>query len=82
MEYTFDYKETLVRRVKIEAKSFSEAVEILKNKIDNEDIVLDSSDFVGGEIRMPLEENSWPQLQVYGESVVNKEGFELVVDIW
>lgn len=82
MEYTFDYEETLVRRVKIEAKSFLDAVEILKNKIDNEDLVLDSSDFVSAEIRMPLEENYSPQLQVYGESVVDKRGFELVVDFW
>lgn len=82
MKFTFDYEETLTRRVKIDADSFMDAVEILKNKIDNEDIVLDSSDFVGAEIRMPLSENFLPQLERYGESVEVNGDIDLVIDFW
>lgn len=82
MKFYFDYEETLCRRIEISADSLSDAIKKLENEIDNENIVLDSSDFVGGEIRMPIEKNFLPQIQHYGESVENVEGLDIVVDIW
>lgn len=82
MIFTFDYEETLTRRVKIDADSFIDAIEILKKQIDDCEIVLDSNDFVGSEIRMPLKENFIPQLQVCGESVDNEDDFDLLIDFW
>jgi hypothetical protein len=82
MKFTFDYEETLTRRIDIEADSFIKAIEILKDKIDNQDIVLDSSDFVGAEIHMPLSQNFLPQLQHYGKSVEINDDTDLLVDFW
>lgn len=82
MKFTFDYEETLTRRIEIEADSFMDATEILKNKIDNKDIILDSSDFVGAEIRIPLSENFLPQLQCCGESMEIKNDVDLLIDFW
>lgn len=82
MEFVFDYEETLARRVTIEAHSFMDAIDILKNQIDNQELVLDSSDFISAEIKMPLEENYLPQVQIYGEKLKDERGFEIMVDFW
>ena len=82
MKFTFDYQETLTRRVNIDASSFLDAIEILKDKLENEEIVLDSSDFVGAEIHMPLKENFLPQVQVYGKSVETHVDTDLLIDFW
>lgn len=82
MKFYFDYEETLCRRIEISADSLADAIKKLENEIDNENIVLDSSDFLSGEIRMPIEKNFLPQIQRYGESVENVEGLDIVVDIW
>lgn len=82
MKFYFDYEETLCRRIEISANSLADAIKKLENEIDNENIVLDSSDFLSGEIRMPIEKNFLPQIQRYGESVENVEGLDIVVDIW
>lgn len=82
MKFTFDYKEILTRRIDIDASSFLDAIEILKDKIENEEIVLDSSDFVGAEIHMPLKENFLPQLQLYGKSVEPHVDTDLLIDFW
>lgn len=82
MKFTFDYSEQLTRRVSIDAPSFMDAIDILKNKIDNEEIVLDSSDFVGADIKMPLDKNFLPQLQQCGETVEDIEDVDLLIDFW
>ena len=82
MKFTFDYKETLERRVTIEAGAIEEAIAILKNRIDTEEIVLGSEDFAGGEISMPLESNFLPQLQCCGDNVKNPQDFSIVLDYW
>ena len=62
MEFKFDYKETRIRRIAIEADSLLKAIQKIENQINNEEITLNSSDFSGGEISMPLEDNFLPQL--------------------
>lgn len=82
MKFTFDYKETLVRRVTIDAVCLSEAITQIERMIEDEEIVLNSEDFVGGEIRMPLEENFLPQLEYCGESVKDKSDMDILIDFW
>ena len=82
VKFYFDYEETLCRRIEISADSLADAIKKLEDKIDNKDIILDSSDFVGGEIRMPVEKNFLPQIQHYGESVKNVEGLDIIVELW
>lgn len=82
MKFTFDYEETLTRRVVIEANCLSEAIDEIERRINDEEIVLCAEDFAGGTIKMPLEENHLPQLQHYGESMENKQGLDIVIDYW
>ena len=82
MKFTFDYEETLTRRVVIDAENLAEAITEIERRIDDEEIVLGAEDFVGGEIRMPLNENFLPQLQHYGESVKDIQGLDIVIDYW
>lgn len=82
MKFTFDYKETLTRRVIIEADTMADAIQEIERRINAEEIVLDSEDFVGGEITMPLNENFLPQLRDCGEDVEDKDGLDIVVDFW
>lgn len=44
--YTVQVKETLRRLVKVEAKTYEEAIEKVEDMYDREEIVLDASDFV------------------------------------
>ena len=82
MKFIFDYEETLARRVIIEADTMADAIQEIERRIDAEEIVLDSEDFVGGEITMPLNENFLPQLRDCGEDVENKDDLDIVVDCW
>lgn len=82
MKFIFDYKETLARRVIIEADTMADAIQEIERRIDAEEIVLDSEDFAGGEITMPLDENFLPQLRDCGENVKNKHDLDIVVDFW
>lgn len=82
MKFTFNYKEILKRRVIIEADNMADAIQEIERRIDTEEIVLNSEDFVGGEISMPLGENFLPQLREYGEGVKEKEALDIVVDYW
>jgi hypothetical protein len=82
MKFTFNYKETLERRVVIEADTMADAIQEIERRIDAEEIVLNSEDFAGGEITMPLNENYLPRLRNCGEDVENKLDLDLVVDFW
>ena len=82
MKFTFDYTETLSRRVTIEAKSFIDAAKEITRRIDAEEIVLDAEDFIGGEITMPLEENSFPRIQLNGEIMKDNKGIDILIDCW
>jgi len=82
MKFTFDYEETLLRRVVIDAETMADAIQEIERRIDAEEIVLGAEDFAGGELRMPLEENFLPQLRDCGDLVKNKNDLDLVVDFW
>lgn len=82
MKFTFDYEETLTRRIIIDAGNLTEAINEIERRINNEEIVLGAEDFAGGEIRMPLDANFLPQLQHYGESVKDIQGFDILIDCW
>ena len=82
MKFVFDYEETLTRRVIIDADNLANAIKEIERRIDDEEIVLGAEDFAGGEIRMPLEENFLPQLQLCGESVNSTKNLDIVVDFW
>lgn len=82
MKFTFDYEETLTRRVVVEAKCLSEAITEIQRRIDDEEIVLGAEDFAGGTLKMPLECNHLPQLEFFGESMKDKDGLDIVIDYW
>ena len=82
MKFTFDYTETLSRRVTVDAENLAKAITEIERRIDNKEIVLGAEDFIGGEIAMPLAENSLPNLKLYGEDVDKKEGLDIVIDYW
>lgn len=82
MKFTFDYEETLMRRVTIDANSLKDAITEIERRIDDEIIILGAEDFVMGKISMPLEENFLPQLQVCGEDIKDKQDMDIVIDIW
>lgn len=44
--YTVEITETLQKQIKVKANSESEAIDIVQEQYDNEDIVLYSEDFV------------------------------------
>lgn len=82
MKFTFDYEETLTRRIVIDAGNLTEAINEIERRINDEEIVLGAEDFAGGEIRMPLDANFLPQLQHYGESVKDIQGLDILIDCW
>lgn len=82
MKFTFDYEETLSRRIVIDAQHLSDAIAELERRIDQEEIVLNSEDFLSAEVRMPLEKNFLPQLQKFGESVKDTEDLDILIDCW
>ena len=82
MKFTFDYEETLTRRVVIEAGCLNEAIAELQRRINDEEIVLGAEDFAGGTIKMPLECNHLPRVELFGEPVENKDGLDIVIDYW
>lgn len=82
MKFTFDYKETLERRITIEADNLAEAILEVERRIDDEEIVLSAEDFAGGQLSMPLEATCFPRLERYGEVVKNREGLDFIIDFW
>lgn len=50
MEYKFEIEEKLKKTVSIEAESEHEAVEILRKKYRDEEIVLTADDYAGSEV--------------------------------
>lgn len=82
MKFVFDYEETLIRRVSIDADCLSDAIKEIERRIEDEEIILNAEDFASGQISMPLEENFLPQLRCCGDNVKDKYDFDIVVDFW
>lgn len=51
-EYTFAITETLQRRIHIKASSGGEALSEVKRLYNNEEIILDSSDYIGTDFQI------------------------------
>ena len=69
MQFVFDYEETLIRRIIVDADCLSNAIKEVERRIEDEEIILTSEDFASGQISMPLEENYFPQLRHCGNDV-------------
>lgn len=86
MKFTFDYEETLSRRVTIDAKNFQDAMNQLYEMIDNCDLVLSADDFSSGKISIPLGKNLnfVPRLEYLGEEMedTDSEDYDMVLDWW
>lgn len=83
MKYVFEYEETLMRTVTIDADSLANALTRLTEKIENEDIVLSADDFFMARILMPLDLNKYNvDLEKEGQSVPNKEDYAVVLEAW
>lgn len=84
MKFTFDYEETLSRRVSVDADNLGDAIAAIRNMIDNETIVLGSKDFLAGKISLPLEENSpyYVRVEKCGETVKDVSDLDIVIEEW
>lgn len=83
MKYVFEYEETLMRTITIEADSLVQALTEIDKRIENADIVLDSGDFLGGKISMPLDRNKYTvDIEKDFESVTDRENYSIVLESW
>lgn len=85
MKFTFDYEETLVRRVVIDGRNVAEALAKLHQMIDDAVLVLNADDFMEGKISMPLNkhDNFMLRLEHEGQEINNdSDDYDLVVDWW
>lgn len=82
MTYTFDYEETLSRRVRITASNLGEALRILYADIEAQNIVLSAEDFSGAKVSMPLDENPYIGLKDEGEDVKDVSCMDIELDWW
>lgn len=84
MIYTFDYEETLSRRIKIEAKDLSTALTELVRRIDTQEIVLNADDFLTGQISAPLYENKYTLgIENCGDPIDSDKGdWSVVLETW
>ena len=81
MKFTFDYKETLERRISIDADNLEEAITELKRRVNDEEIILGSEDFAGGQISIPLGDN-WFELDKDGAPIKDLYYYDLIIDYW
>lgn len=84
MKFVFDYEETLIRRVSVNADNLGDAIATIRAMIDNEIIVLNSEDFCGGRITLPLSENSpyYVRVEKCGETVKDVSDLDIVIEEW
>ena len=50
MKYIIEITETLQRQIEVEAQNESEAINLIKEKYKNEEIILSEEDFIDSEI--------------------------------
>ena len=84
MKFVFDYEETLARRVSVDAPNLGDAITAIHKMIDDETIVLNSEDFCGGKITLPLSENSpyYVRVEKCGEAVKDVSDLDIVIEEW
>lgn len=84
MKFTFDYEETLTRRINVDADNLGDAIAAIRSMIDNETIVLGAEDFCTGKISLPLEANSpyYVRVERCGETVKDVSDLDIVIEEW
>jgi hypothetical protein len=83
MKYVFEYEETLMRTVTIDADSLTTALARLTKMVENADIVLSGDDFLMARILMPLNLNKYNiDIEKDAQSVSNKEDYSVVLEAW
>ena len=84
MKFVFDYEETLIRRVSVDAPNLGDAITAIHKMIDNETLVLNSEDFVGGRLTLPLGENNpyYVRVEKYGKNVKDASDLDIVIEEW
>ena len=84
MRYVFDYEETLTRRIEIHADNLGEAILEMHRRINDEEIVLNSEDFAGGKLSMPVECNPMVRVMDEGESMSDEavSCMDIEIDWW
>jgi len=84
MKFTFDYEETLIRRVNVDADNLGDAIAAIRKMIDDETLVLDAEDFCGGKISLPLDANSpyYVRVERCGETVEDASDLDIVIEEW
>ena len=84
MRFEFEVCETLSRMYAVEAPTLEEAITRAKDRLDGEDIVLDASDFIGGELRLMVGDNILPQVEYQGERIGKDLAADttILVDLW
>ena len=59
MKYLVEISETLQRKVEVEADNPADAIQKIKDKYYNSEIVLDADDIVDGEIKFSVVNKIW-----------------------
>lgn len=82
MKYTFEIEETLTRRITIERDTLDKALKEFYSKYENEEIVLDSSDFAGAKLSLIPDGSSACKIEKLGEPVEQQYDYAVVIDHW
>jgi hypothetical protein len=83
MKYVFEYEETLMRKITVDADSLTTALTRLTEMIENAEIVLSADDFLTARILMPLDLNKYNiDIEKDAQSVPNKEDYAVVLEEW
>lgn len=82
MLYTFEYEETLSRKVKISANNLGEAIVEMERRIRDEEIVLSADDFYGAKLSMPVDENAFISVLDEGERIKDDDCMTIEIDWW
>lgn len=82
MKYTFDYEETLMRRVEVYADNLGDAIVKIHQQIDNQKLVLGGDDWVGSKLSIPVEVNPMVRVTDEGKEVEDVSCMDIEVDWW
>ena len=82
MKFVFDYEETRVARLEIEASDLGEAIDKVFKGIDEGKYKCRQKDFVGGTLKMPLDQNFLPYVERFGERVEESKECDIVLHYW
>ena len=82
MKYTFDYEETLQRRVEVYADNLGEAILKIRNQVDNQELVLSGDDWIGSKLSIPAEVNPMVRITDEGKEIEDVSCMDIEIDWW